>query len=174
MRQEQADIDLNFIKALPGRKIFVKGNHDLWWEKTKKLNDTYCDNMYFIQNNSYSYEDIAIVGTRGWNCPNDIEYTQQDMKIYKREQQRLRVSIEDAIKNGFKRLMVVLHYPPTNDQHERSAFIEIIEAYPVEKVVYGHLHGTQAYDAGLKGVCNGVEYLLTSCDYLDFKPSKII
>lgn len=173
MRQQEANEDLEFIKSLPGNKIFVKGNHDLWWDKTKQLNDKY-DNMHFIHNCSYSYKDIAVVGTRGWSCPNDIEFTQKDMKIYIREQQRLIMSIEHAIKNKFNRFIVMLHYPPTNDKLQRSAFIEIVESYPVEKVIYGHLHGIESYEAGLQGFHNGVEYRLASCDYLNFKPIKLI
>jgi len=52
MNMEEAMIDLDFIHQLPGRKIFVKGNHDYWWKSIRKLNSLYED-MFFIQNNLY-------------------------------------------------------------------------------------------------------------------------
>ena len=30
--------DLKFIDALPGKKILIKGNHDLWWSTMTKIN----------------------------------------------------------------------------------------------------------------------------------------
>ena len=49
-----------------------------------------------------------------------------------------------------------------------------IEEYGVEKVIYGHLHGKESFKMGLKGVRNGVEYILASCDYTDFNLIKIM
>ena len=51
---------------------------------------------------------------------------------------------------------------------------EQIEEYGVEKVIYGHLHGKESFKMGLKGVRNGVEYILASCDYTDFNLIKIM
>ena len=55
-----------------------------------------------------------------------------------------------------------------------SGFTDLFEAYRVQKVVYGHLHGKDAYKNGLMGMRNQVEYYLTSVDYLKCKPLKII
>ena len=30
--------DLKFIDLLPGKKIILKGNHDLWWDPLSKIN----------------------------------------------------------------------------------------------------------------------------------------
>ena len=37
----EAEDDLEFISQLPGRKIMLRGNHDMFWDakKTKKLNE---------------------------------------------------------------------------------------------------------------------------------------
>ena len=48
------------------------------------------------------------------------------------------------------------------------------EQYNVEKVVYGHLHGKESFKMGLKGEQNGVDYILASCDYTNFKLVKIM
>lgn len=37
LKLEDTEADLKFIDALPGRKILLKGNHDLWWSTMKKL-----------------------------------------------------------------------------------------------------------------------------------------
>ena len=37
MTLEEFVPDLNFLEALPGRKIIAKGNHDLWWDSLSKI-----------------------------------------------------------------------------------------------------------------------------------------
>lgn len=173
INMNEAEQDLDIIHKLPGKKIFVKGNHDYWWTTVTKLNKLY-ENMSFLQNNFYSYKDYAICGTRGWICPNDFKFTQEDEKIYKREAHRLKLSLDAAKKVGFKKIIVITHYPPTNDKLESSLFTNIYEEYCVEKVIYGHLHGKESFKMGLEGIRNEVEYKLVSCDYTNFNIIKIM
>lgn len=172
MRIEEAMVDLRWIDRLPGKKILLRGNHDYWWGSVTKLN-TLFPNMFFLQNNSKNFGEYVICGTRGWLCPNSYKFDLQDEKIYNRELQRLKLSLETGIKQGNRKIIVMTHYPPTNDKMEPSAFTQTFEAYRVEKVVYGHLHGSDGFSGALQGTHRGVEYYLTSCDYLDFKPLKI-
>lgn len=164
--------ELNWIHQLPGRKIVVKGNHDYWWVSITKLNNLY-DDMKFLQNNFYSYGEYAVCGTRGWNCPGGDNFTIHDEKIYRREAIRLKLSLDAAKKSGFKKYIVMLHYPPTNDKFEDSDFTNIFKTYGVEKVIYGHLHGYSLKKA-LVGMRDGTEYINTSADYIKFDPLKII
>eukprot|EP00831_Metopus_contortus_P037941 TRINITY_DN2987_c0_g1_i2.p2 TRINITY_DN2987_c0_g1~~TRINITY_DN2987_c0_g1_i2.p2 ORF type:complete len:246 (-),score=57.83 TRINITY_DN2987_c0_g1_i2:97-834(-) len=68
LKADDSVYDLDWIDALPGKKIISKGNHDYWWTSISKLNAMY-DNTKFLQNNYYTYENYAICGTRGWSCP---------------------------------------------------------------------------------------------------------
>ena len=170
---EEAKSDLDIISELPGQKFFVKGNHDYWWTTVTNLNKLY-DNCKFMQTNFYEYGEYAICGGRGWICPNDVKCDSKDEQIYKREENRIRISLEAARKNGYEKIIVVTHYPPTNDKLEESLFTRLYEEYKVEKVIYGHLHGRESFKMGLKGIRNGVEYILASCDYLNFDLIKIL
>ncbi len=167
MRLEEARKDMNFIKSMPGKKVMVKGNHDYWWQSLNKVSSMYPEFMY-IQNNSITYDHIAICGTRGWICPNKNKFTKEDEKIYKREINRLEISL-NTVSDNVDAIYVMTHYPPTNDSLEPSDFTRIYEKYGVGKVIYGHLHGKESFKMGLKGIRNHVEYELVSCDYLDFK-----
>ncbi len=169
---EQAKSDLDIINDLPGKKIFIKGNHDYWWTTVTGLNKLY-ENMSFLQTNFYEYEDYAICGGRGWICPNRFKFDENDAKIYKREENRIKLSIKEAIKKGYSKIIVITHYPPTNDELDDSLFTKLYEEYNVEKVIYGHLHGKESFKMGLRGNRNGVEYILASCDYVDFNLVKI-
>ena len=60
------------------------------------------------------------------------------------------------------------------DKLEESEFTKLFEEYNVKKVIYGHLHGKEFFDMGLRGIRNDVEYILASSDYIDFKPIKIM
>jgi predicted phosphohydrolase len=171
IRMEDGMKDIQWIHELPGRKIIVKGNHDYWWGSINKLNGLYED-IRFVQNNYYTYGGYAICGTRGWTCPGSEKYTTQDDKIYKRELIRLRLSLESAKIAGYNKYICMIHYPPTNEKFETSGFTEIFEEYSVETVIYGHLHGN-SLNRVLNGDKNGVRYVMTSSDYLDFNPVKI-
>ncbi|AOY78495.1 metallophosphoesterase [Clostridium formicaceticum] len=173
INMEEAMEDLKWIEALPGKKILLKGNHDYWWSSITKLNDTFAT-LKFLQNNYFAYEDYAICGTRGWISPNGNKFTQQDEKVYYREVHRLKLSLDSAKKAGYTKIVCMLHYPPTNEQHEPSLFTEVCEEYGVSMVIYGHLHGKESYDAGVKGIYHGIPYYLVSCDYLEFQLYQLL
>ncbi len=173
MNMEQVMVDLNWIHELKGRKILLRGNHDYWWSSVTKLNLLF-DDMSFLQNNFYQYKDYAICGTRGWICPNENKFEAQDEKIYQRELQRLKISLDGAKKKGCEKIIVMTHYPPTNDKMDPSGFTRIYEEYGVDKVVYGHLHGSESHWCALQGIVNGIEYSLTSCDHIDFVPRQVL
>ena len=67
MTMEQALPDFQFIEALPGKKILLKGNHDFWWSTAKKAYDFFeahdMHTMDILNNNCYFYGDYAICGT---------------------------------------------------------------------------------------------------------------
>lgn len=173
LKSEDSLCDLDWINELPGKKIIGKGNHDFWWGSISKLNLMY-KNTKFLQNNYYTYEDYAICGTRGWISPNSNTFTNKDEKIYKREIIRLKLSLDAARRDGYNKIIVMIHYPPTNDKFEESEFVRIFKEYNVEKVIYGHLHGPALKGKIFEGNVDGIEYILTSADYLDFMPKRII
>jgi predicted phosphohydrolase len=172
LKKQDALVDLQWIANLPGKKVLIKGNHDLWWSSVSQLNQIH-ESLFFLQNNSYLIGETAISGSRGWICPGDGDFTLQDEKIYKRELGRLRLSLEDAKKNGAKEIIAAMHFPPINDKNEGSGFSEILEEYGVKFVVYGHLHGVDAHIRGINGRYNGVDYRLVSCDFLECTPLLI-
>ncbi len=173
MKEEDAVADLEVIQSLPGRKIFLEGNHDYWWKSASRLEREY-KGMRFLKNDCDRYENIFICGTRGWVCPNDTRFTPRDKKLYEREQIRLRLSLDSAMKQGAEEILLMMHFPPVNDKQEDSAFLEMIREYPIRQVVYGHLHGKPSHDSGIKGEKDGINFHLVSADYLDFCPKKIL
>lgn len=173
MTLEKAMVDLEWIASLPGTKYLIRGNHDYWWKSITKLNLLF-DSMNFIQNNSFIYMEYVICGARGWICPNDYKFTDHDKKIYLREANRLEMSLKSAKRQGDKEIIAMMHYPPTNEKLEPSLFTEIFEKYNVGHVIYGHLHDETSHNCGLQGTYNGVNYRLTSCDYLNFELERII
>ena len=167
--------DLEFIMRLPGRKILLRGNHDMFWDakKTERLNEQFAGRLEFLQNNFYRYQDYALVGTKGycyegWDAPEHFE------KLMARELARLRTSFEAARAAGFERYLMFLHYPPTSIGEMESPFTQMAEEYGASKVIYSHCHGRERFDDSFKGYVNGIEYKLVSADYLKFKPELII
>ncbi len=160
--------DFNYINKLNGKKIILKGNHDYWWTTMNK-HLSWCaqndfDSISFVQNNCYIYKETAVCGSRGWQLTTSDE---EDKKIYNRELERLKLSFEDAKKQGVKNIITALHYPPD------EAFKKLMEEYGVLKCIFGHLHGN-GYKDYEDFTENGISYNLVSCDYLGFNPYKIL
>lgn len=172
MRAEDSKVDLDWINALPGKKIISKGNHDYWWSGISKLNSMY-EGTKFLQNNFYTYKDYAICGSRGWICPDADRFGEKDRKIHDREIIRLKLSLDAAKKAGYNKIIVMIHYPPTSEKREESEFVKLFKEYEVEKVIYGHLHGPSLANV-LNGEMDGIEYIMTSCDYINFNPKLIL
>lgn len=172
---EECRADLEFIASLPGRKILLRGNHDMFWDakKTEKLNELYGDRLFFLQNNFYTYKDYALVGTKGY-CYEGKDSFSHFEKIREREMTRLHISFEAARTAGYMKYIMFLHYPPTSIGEMKSCFTEIAEKYGAEKVIYSHCHGRARYHDSFLGEVNGIEYRLVSSDYLHFKPDMIL
>ncbi|GAX90600.1 metallophosphoesterase [Effusibacillus lacus] len=168
MQLEEAKPDLEFLGALPGKKIMIRGNHDYWWSTISKVRRLLPPDMYAIQNDSIRIGDIAICGTRGWDCPGGYNFSEHDRQVYEREVSRLELSLKNADPQTKER-WVMLHYPPTNEKHQESGFIEIMKQYDVSVCIYGHLHG-EGHRNALLNERFGIRFQLVACDYLNFRP----
>ncbi|MDO5557155.1 MAG: metallophosphoesterase [Clostridia bacterium] len=178
MYLEETFDDFNFISNLPGKKLLLKGNHDYWWTTVtsmkKFLKDNNFNNIDFLFNNSFLYDNKILVGTRGWA----ITDSENSEKMLKRESARLELSIKDGInKYGEdKEIICFTHYPPLIDTNIESMYqnkiINILKKYNIKKCYYAHLHGTSHKDA-IEGVYGGINFKLISGDYLGFDLFKI-
>ena len=169
LKLEEAAYDLEWIDELPGKKILIKGNHDLWWTGINKLNSMY-DSITFLQYNSITVEGISICGSRGWITPDDEDFAENDEKIYKRELLRLESSLKDAKDD---RIIGFMHYPPVANPKNFSGFQQLFEDYGVKDVYYGHIHGEEGFRKTIKGNYHGINYHLISADFLNCRLLRI-
>ena len=173
MSLEEAKPDFAFFNALLGQKIILKGNHDYWWNSMKKMTDFFqangFDTLHILHNNCYAYENFGICGTRGWvNMPGESA----DAKVLTREQQRLKVSLSEAKKQNLTPI-AFLHYPPLFGNSRNELMLEVLHEFEVKDCYYGHLHG-KIHEKAVQGLKDGIRYHLTSGDYLQFVPEKIL
>lgn len=186
---EESREDLAFIESLPGRKILLRGNHDMFWDvkKTARLNEDYKGRLFFLQNNFAVYEDYALVGTKGFTFEGpfyldrwgnitgwDEEREAHAKKLVSREMKRLQESFRLAWEAGYRKFVMFLHYPPTNILETESPFTEIAEQYKVSAVVYSHCHGEKRFGDSIRGNYHGINYMLVSGDYLNFRPAFVL
>lgn len=193
MRLEEALVDLSWIDALPGKKIILRGNHDYWWSSAAKLAKIMPPSIQFIHNNFLVWNDVAIGGSRLWDTPEYsfnafVEFQenprakiktseelalqeQEDEKIFVRELERLKLSLSQ-IPQAAKLKIALTHYPPLGADLAPSRASALLEAYHIDICAFGHLHNVRRGSLPF-GKARGVEYLFTSCDYLDFIPLKV-
>lgn len=174
MKLENCYDDFAFIHGLPGRKIFLKGNHDYWWTTRSKMEKYVFENGFssisFLHNNCFLVDDAVVCGTRSWMYDGD---TTHDQKVMDRETGRLRSSLAMAEEKfpGIEKI-VFLHYPPVYQDREAEEITECLSEFGVRRCYYGHLHG-EAKKYALKGEHKGVSYKLISADSLGFSPFEI-
>lgn len=175
MKPEEAIFDLDFVGQLPGTKVLVKGNHDYWWQAVGKVRRMLPPGVIALQNDHFAAGDIAVCGTRGWLCPGAREekraageaFDEHDFKIYRRELQRLELSLQSAVRAGFERIIVMLHFPPAANGKPDPGFMGLLYRYGVKECVYGHLHNV----AGpVLTEAEGISFFLVACDYINFCP----
>lgn len=169
MSLKDAQLDLDDIATLPGRKVLLRGNHDYWWQSIGRVREALGGGMQALQNDSIDFGEFWLCGSRGWTCEGSKGFTAEDKKIYDREVMRLELSLKSA--KG-KPILAMTHYPPFNEKGEPSGFTELYEAHGVFLAVYGHLHNRSCRMA-FEGTRNGTEYHLVSCDHLNFNPKLV-
>lgn len=175
MKLENTYKDFEFIHNLPGKKLLLKGNHDLWWTSLKKMREYMSqmeyDDIDFLYNNSFEFENKVICGTRGWTF---LDNSEEAKKIIRREALRLEMSIQDGIKKygEDKEIIVMMHYPPVIKENLSNVFTDILKEYNIKTCIYGHLHGI-AHKTLVEGVIEGINYIMVSCDYTKFDVIKI-
>ena len=166
LKIEETLLDFKFLEDLPGKKIILKGNHDLWWSTVKKIKEFWKANginsVDLIFNNSLTVEGYAIAGTRGWFY--DEKGTQ---KVKKREAGRLEASLLAAEKTGLP-ILTFLHYPPVYNDCVSEEILEVLKAHNIKRVYCGHIHGAGFHN--MKNEYNGIKFTLISCDCIDFTP----
>ncbi len=169
MKLDEALLDLHDIAELPGEKVLLRGNHDYWWPSISKLRAALPSGMYALQNDALRFGDVVVAGTRGWVCPGGHGFDEQEEKIYLRELERLRLSLAEAKKLGGERLIVMLHYPPTNVRLEPSGFTDILLKHAPDALVFGHMHGDERVIREL----GDIDVHFVAADALRFRPELI-
>ena len=175
MYLEGAKPDLDFIGKLKGTKILIRGNHDYWWKSISNVRAVLHESIKALQNDSIRIGQAVICGTRGWTVPELADNKDEDIKIYNREVERLKLSLIKAVSSREEGdvLICMTHFPPFNSAFEDSNLCALFSEYKVNKVVFGHLHGSNI-QTPLYHVRNNIEYYLTSCDKVNNNPVRIL
>lgn len=171
LKLEETLEDFKFLDKLPGKKVLLKGNHDLWWSTVKKVKDFFKENgittVSLVFNDCYECGEYAICGTRGWCFPENAG----DKKIISREVGRLKASLKAAKDLGLKPI-VFLHYPPVYGEDKCEEILEVLKQNEIKMIFHGHIHG--------KGFNNaidefeGIKFKLISADCIDFSPYFVL
>jgi len=194
MKPQDALIDLEWIDALPGQKLILRGNHDYWWPTAAKLKALLPPSMVFIHNNAFTWNDATFGGSRLWDSreysfeeviefvenplakkktPEELEkQKEEDERIFERELNRLRLSLEQLNPKAKTRIALT-HYPPIGKNLRPSRASAILEDFAIDICVFGHLHNVREKSLEF-GTARGVKYLFASADYLDFTPIKVL
>ncbi len=181
--------DFTFIHNLPGKKIIGKGNHDLWWQSMKKMQDFVnlhgLTSISFLHNNAFPVEGKMICGSRGWWCdanadalPSETDY----QKIMAREVGRLETSLStgEKLKEKLKEenpdytdaeLLAFLHFPVFWADTLALPLLDCLKRHGVKHCYFGHIHN--AYASPAVHTYDGINFHMISADFLNFVPKLV-
>lgn len=172
---EQAEPDLAWIGARPGRKLLLRGNHDSWWQSISRVRAALPVGCEALHNDAVQVGPWVVVGARGWTAPDDPLATPPDEKVFRRELERLRLSIADADRR-FGRdesRVAMLHFPPWIEGREPGPVVELLREAAVDVCVYGHLHGDD-HALAVRGERSGIRFEFVAADAIGFAPLEIL
>ena len=137
--------------------MLLRGNHDYWWSSVSRLNGLYAKyGMYFLQNDCFMLPDgkTAICGARLWKS----ESTEaEDIKIYRREIIRAKLSLDAAMRKKCEKIIFMSHYPPLLFGETCSEICELFKNYP-----QGYTEFTDGEDLHTyTKIIDGKRYVLT-------------
>ncbi len=170
-------LDLDWLSALPGRKVLLRGNHDHWWKNIEAVRKIVTPlGFYALEGDSITLDDVIICGAMGHIAPQDPYYVEDPKKDrYQRELLRL----EAALQHGSERrvpgqaMILMMHYPPFTSQGQPTAFVDLISSYRPTLCLYGHLHRSEEWKVAVNGEYEGVHYRLMAADYVEMTPQLI-
>jgi predicted phosphohydrolase len=175
MRLEDELPVFELLNDLPGKKILLKGNHDLWWKNIVGMNKILSAfpsiSLNFLKNNHFIFNDYAICGCTGV----DITLNCQSEKINIRNIARLENSLKSA-ESSFEPI-VFFHFPPLIYINGRleicEEIMQIFKKFGVKRCFYGHIHGEDTKFA-YNGTYDGVEFRLVAADFVQFMPVLVV
>ncbi len=197
MRLGEARPDLEWLAALPGRKVLLRGNHDYWWESLGKMRALGLPGLFFLQNNQVNFPGLSLGGTRLWDFPGirwehvsnhdnpevaeDKRATGQSVhrgedaaKIRERELGRLRLSLGGLRDDGSLRVCL-LHYPPLSGDGRPTDLTDLLGSFKLDLCVFGHVHAlVEKEHPGADVVIGGTRYILASSDFLLHRPKFLL
>ncbi len=176
LKLPDAMLDLQWVDALPGRKVLIRGNHDYWCPRSVGAVRRHLPpSLTLLGADAVDIGEAVVCGTRGWSTPETPGFdTEKDLAIYTRELGMLERAIVHAqrLAQGAKPIVVMIHYPPFFNG-QASAFARCIAAGKVQACIYGHLHRPNDWATAVQGSIDNVFYQLTACDYLSFGPVAV-
>jgi predicted phosphohydrolase len=193
MNISEALEDFRFIDALPGKKLFLKGNHDYWFETAAKTRRFFEENglkgFEILNNNHFAVETdaglVALCGTRGWLNPEvgTGKLTDEEIALNKKVSAREVIRLENSLKSAsdysaktgvsFAETICFLHYPPLLGGDANSEMIAVLQKHGIRRCYFGHVHGKHKKLAPRSPV-GGISYSLISADNIGFTPVLVV
>ena len=176
--------DLAFLGQLPGKKVFIRGNHDYWWASLAKVQNLLPKGSTALNGGIIEFDHFVVGGVRLWDIPGlqwepfyahafDKEMAKIDENILEKETRRFNSCLELLKKSTLPKFLI-LHYPPSTPDLVETFYTKEIENAGISHCIFGHLHDIKvANRKDCYGKKNGVTYHLTACDWVDFSPVEI-
>lgn len=163
---------LQFLDPLPGRKVILPGNHDPWYIHRDELQEELDRDRLLLWpelcQESLTWGDLRILLFTGMAAP-AVRSSDRVWGRYREFVENVDQALQHVRSDFDGRLVLAFHYPPYGPSYGPSLLTGLSERYGVDDVLFGHLHGQDAYEVP-QGVIEGTRYLFVGADYRHFQP----
>ncbi len=180
MKPDEVKRDFEWLAALPGRKVLIKGNHDYWWPKTTiRMQELLPPDTFVMKRKALVIDGIPLIGVRGADFVSengcDPQKAAEASADLGRERREFELSMAHlaTLERSEHPPIGLFHHPPFPLGSSESFFTRMLEESGARTCIYGHLHTQMDWERTFQGEFRGVTYRLVSCDFLDFKPLLI-
>lgn len=162
------------VDDLPGKKIISPGNHDRWWKKTEWIS---MPSICFLNEAHIPLSpEWTLAASVGWEQPESPWWKEDVMRA---DFEESCTNLENTLRSAETefpgtKILLMIHYPPRWKFEDTPTALEtIIAKYPVELLVYGHIHGVDlpmAYNKVMEVGSRKIRYENASVDRTDMTP----
>ena len=168
---------LDLVNDLPGKCIISPGNHDRWWKKVPRLSFSH---IQFLADDFMPLGDgWTLAATMAWDSPESPWWTEEAAGPFGEALETLEKMLDATTRaRPDDRILLAMHYPPRWEKSQTpTGYESVIARYPVDAVVYGHIHGDDlqhAHDGQFEVGGRSIRYFNASCDRMKCCPGEFM
>lgn len=158
--------DLDWLHALPGRKVLSPGNHDVWWNKLEPVRRILRSSMYAVDGDAIEIDGVIVCGARA--CA-----PSEDQAAASLSGLGSALTLACGLRTSTQPIYVLWHYPPFDRHGTPTDAARLMIDARVTACAFGHIHQLGQWSTAAQHIQEGIPFRCVAADALGFRPLKL-